>query len=70
MIKLDRIKMEPIVVYKKNNGKIGILNGHKRLKILKIMGVTELIPEMYNYNDNSYDKDILKMKDIDDEIIN
>jgi len=62
--------MEPIVIYRKNSGKLGILNGHKRFKILRLMGINELKPEMYNYNDNKFNKEILKISDIDDNIIN
>jgi len=69
VVNLDKLKMEPIIVYKKNNGKVGIISGHKRFKILRLMGITELIPEMYNYSDNSYNKDILKINDIEDDLI-
>ncbi|KYK31559.1 MAG: hypothetical protein AYK22_02375 [Thermoplasmatales archaeon SG8-52-3] len=62
--------MEPIVIYRKNSGKLGILNGHKRFKILRLMGINELKPEMDNYNDNKFNKEILKISDIDDNIIN
>jgi len=69
MLNLDKIKMEPIVVYKKKNGKIGIINGHKRIKILRIIGCTELSPEMYNYSDSSYNKEILKISEVEDDLI-
>ena len=69
MININKIKMEPLVVYKKENGKFGILNGHNRFNILRIMGISELSPEMYNYSDNSYNKDILKIIDIEDDFI-
>ena len=59
--------MEPLVLYKKENGKFGIINGRNKFKILKILGVTELNPEMYNYTDNLYKKDIVKTINIDDE---
>ncbi len=70
MLHSDKLKMEPIVVFKKKNGKVGILNGHNRFKILSMIGYTELKPEMYNYSDNSYDKDILKMIDIEEDLKN
>ena len=66
MINLDKIKMEPLVVCKKENGKFRVISGHNKFKILKIMGITELNPEMYNYSDNLYNKDILKIIDIED----
>ena len=70
MINLEKIKMVPIVVYKKENGKFGIVSGHNKLKILRMIGITILNPKMYNYSDNSYNKNILNMMDIEDEIIN
>lgn len=70
MIDIEKLKMQPILLGKKNNGKVEIISGRNRLKVLRIIGVTELSPEMYNYSDNSYNKNILKMTDIDDEIIN
>ena len=62
--------MEPIVIYRKENGKFGITRGLNKFNILKIMGFTELRPEMYNYSDNSYNKNILKMKDFEVESVN
>ena len=70
MIDLDKIKMEPLIIYKKENGKFGIVSGHNKFKILRIMGITELNPEMYNYSGNSYNKNILNIMDIEDELIN
>lgn len=67
MIDIEKIKMEPLVLYKKENGKFGIINGCNKFKILKILGVTELQPEMYNYSDNLYKKDIVKITNIEDE---
>jgi len=70
LIDLEKIKMSPLVVFKKENGKFGIVSGHNKLKILRRIGITALNPEMYNYSDNSYNKDILNMTDIEDELIN
>jgi len=70
LIDLKKITMAPLVVYKKENGKFGIVNGHNKLKILRMIGITALNPEMYNYSDIPYNKDILDMMDIEDEIIN
>jgi len=67
MINLEKIKMEPVILFIKENGKIGIINGHKRIVTLKLIGITELKPDMYNYSDNSYKKDIIFIKDIEDE---
>ena len=61
--------MDPLVVYKKENGKVGIIRGHNKIKILRMMGFTELRPEMYNYSDNTYRKDVLKIIDIEDDLI-
>jgi len=69
MINLNKIKMKPIVLNKKEGGRLQILYGHKRVKVLKIIGVTKLKPDMYNYSDGSYNKDIILMKDIEDEFI-
>lgn len=65
MVNLNKIIMKPIMITKKNNGKYGINEECNRLKILRIIGITELKPEMYNYSDGSYNMDIIKMDDID-----
>jgi len=68
MIDLNKIKMEPVVLNRKGNGRFEILSGHRRIKILKIIGVTQLIPDMYIYSDGSYNKDVILINDIEDEI--
>lgn len=69
MINLDKVKMEPIILSKRENGRVQIINGHKRVNILKIMGITELRPNMYTYSDGSYNKDIIHLHDIEEEFI-
>jgi len=63
-----KIKMEPVVLSKKENGKFEVLSGHQKIKTLSFIGVTQLQPTMYVYCDGSYNKDIILMKDIEDKI--
>lgn len=59
--------MEPLVLNRKENGMLEILKGHNKIKILKMLGITQLKPKMYNYSDGSYNKDIILMNSIEDE---
>lgn len=65
MVDIEKIKMEPLILYKKDNGKIGIFSGYNRFAVLKIMGLTELKPNLYKYSDGSYNTDILNIIDIE-----
>jgi len=65
MVDIDKVKMEPLILLKKNNGKIGIMSGNNRFAVLKIIGIKELSPNFYKYSDGSYDNEILKMIDIE-----
>jgi len=52
--------MSPLVVYKKENGKFGIVSGYNELKILRSIGIISLNPETYNYSGNSCNKNIIE----------
>jgi len=66
MIPLEKIKIEPITLCKKQNGKICIISGHHRVNTLKILGINEITSKMYILTDGSLSREIVKLSDIED----